>query len=126
MKNTVISVLIFLSMFIFIKYSHDKVINLCDDINSQCEEIERKIDKDKWAESYKDSIKLMDDIDNSFSFISVYMNHQDVDYLHNETLKLSQYTKYKNKSEALCSVHLIKHSSKSIKELQTPTLSNVF
>lgn len=126
MKNTIISILIFLSMFIFIKYSHNKVIALCDDIGSKCEEIETMLDEDNWDESYENSVKLMDDIDVSFSFISVYMNHQDVDFLHNETLKLSQYTKCKNKSEALCSIHIIKHSAESIKDIQTPTIENIF
>lgn len=113
-------------MFIFIKYSHDEVISLCDDIIKKCEVIENLIDSEDWDKSYNDSIKLMNDIDDSFSFISVYMNHQEVDLLHNETLKLSQYAKFKNKSESLASVHVIKHSADSIKELQDIRIKNIF
>lgn len=126
MKNTLISVVIFLAMMLFITYSHNKVITLCNDIISQCESIEKKLDNDNWNDSYESAVKLMNDIEESFIFISVYMNHQDVDCLHNETLKLSQYTRYKNRSESLSSVHIIKHSAKSIQELQTPTLKNIF
>lgn len=113
-------------MFVFIKYSHNTVIKLCNEVIEKCDALESLIANDSWTDSYRDSVKLMNDIDNSFSFVSVYMNHQDVDLLHNETLKLSQYTKFENKSEALASVHIIKHSADSIKELQNINIKNLF
>ncbi|QAA34631.1 DUF4363 family protein [Clostridium manihotivorum] len=126
MKNTITSILIFLCLLGFIIYSHSDLIKICDDVSTKCVKIEDSIKNDKWDESYKLSVDLKEYIEKSFEPLSVYINHQDADILVNESLKLSQYTKYENKSEALSSIHLIKYSTKAIKALQTPKLENIF
>ncbi|GIM29428.1 hypothetical protein CPJCM30710_20940 [Clostridium polyendosporum] len=126
MKNTIISLLIFLILFGFIFRSHNTLLTICGSISEKCETLEDLIKDDNWNKSYELAVELKDQIEESFEYISVYMNHQDLDILTNEILRLSQYTKYKNKSEALASIHVIKYSNKSIQSLQTPTIQNIF
>lgn len=126
MKNTLTSLFIFLCLLGFIIYSHGNLIKICDVINEKCTVLEKSLQEDDWEDSYKLSVELKEYIEKSFEPLSVYINHQDGDLLINESLKLSQYSKYKDKSEALSSIHLIKYSTKAIKALQTPSIQNIF
>lgn len=126
MKNTIISLLIFFVLFGFIFYSHNALLTICENISEKCDTLEDLIKDDNWNKSYELSVKLKNEIEDSFQSISVYMNHQDLDILTNEVLRLSQYVKYENKSDALSSIHVIKYSNRSIRSLQTPTIQNIF
>ncbi|GFZ34379.1 hypothetical protein CSC2_49050 [Clostridium zeae] len=126
MKNTLTSLFIFLCVLSFIIYSHSNLIKVCDAVNEKCTVLEKSLQEDDWEDSYKLSVELKEYIEKSFEPLSVYINHQESDLLINESLKLSQYSKYKDKSEALSSIHLIKYSTKAIKALQTPTIQNIF
>lgn len=126
MKNTLTSLFIFLCLLGFIIYSHGNLIKICNTINEKCTVLEKSLQEDDWENSYKLSVDLKEYIERSFEPLSVYINHQDSDLLINESLKLSQYSKYEDKSEALSSIHLIKYSTKAIKSLQTPSIQNIF
>ncbi|MBK1813953.1 DUF4363 family protein [Clostridium sp. YIM B02505] len=126
MKNTLTSLFIFLCILGFIFYSHSNLIKICDTISEKCTVLEKSLQEDNWDDSYKLAVDLKEYIETSFEPLSVYINHQEGDVLVNESLKLSQYSKYKDKSEALSSIHLIKYSTKAIKALQTPSIENIF
>lgn len=126
MKKALFSLLIFLTMCGFIIYSHINLMKVCEYINKESENIEEKIKSGEWEQSYEASVKLKDYMEDSFQSLSVYVNHQEIDSLTFEILKLSQYIKCRTKDEALASIHVIKYYSKNIKSIQVPTLQNIF
>lgn len=126
MKNTITSIILFSLMFIFVLYSHNMLINICDDINEKCLQIETAIDQKDWDKAYSLAVDVKDNVEKHSLSISVYINHTDINNLSNEVLKLTQYTKVRDNAESLASVHLVKYTSDAIKELQDITIKNIF
>lgn len=113
-------------MFIFVLYSHNMLINICDDINEKCLQIETAINQKDWDKAYSLAVDVKDNVEKHSLSISVYINHTDINNLSNEVLKLTQYTKVRDNAESLASVHLVKYTSDAIKELQDITIKNIF
>ena len=126
MKNTLLSFVIFFSLIGFMLYSHNLLIKMCDEIIVICNKLEEDIKNNDFDESYNDSLSLINRIEQSESPIAIYINHSDLDYILNEASKLSQYIKFKSTSDALASVSSIKIYTTTIKQLQIPTLQNIF
>ena len=101
------------------------VISLCNNIKTQCEDIELKMADGKIQEAYSESLELLDSIEEKNLVTSIYLSHQEFDNLLNEALKLSTYLIHEDTTEAHASLHLVKYNADHIKKLQIPTLENI-
>lgn len=126
MKHTIISLIIFGLLSVFVTYSHITLLNVCDDIISSCESLEESLEDNDWEKTYDDSVSLLDYIEEHYKSISLYINHQELDNLSFETIKLSQYIECKEVPESFASVHLVKKMTESIRDVQIPSIGNIF
>ena len=101
MKNSLISIFIFLVLISFLFYSDMKFKNLCTET-------------------------IFSRLDEQNIIPSIYINHLDYDVLLNEALKLTVYIEEDDMSEASASLHLLKFAAQHIKDLQVPDLKNIF
>ena len=62
---------------------------------------------------------------NGFKKVSVYVNHQDIDTLNTETVKLIDFIKVRDLSNSLSSLDSIKCLAEYIEELQQINLTNI-
>lgn len=125
MRNAILSVLLFLSIMIGIFFLNNSIINLCDHIKIQSEDIELKITDGKLKDAYYQSLELLNSIEAKNLVTSIYLSHQEFDNLLNEALKLSTYLDHEDETEAHASLHLVKYNADHIKKLQIPTLENI-
>lgn len=126
MRNAILSVLLFIFTMICVYYLNTSVINLCDNIKMQTEEIELKITNGEMEDAYYDSLELLNSIQKNNLITSIYLSHQEFDNLLNEALRLTTYLSHNDDTEAHTSLHLVKHNSEHLKKLQIPSLENIF
>ncbi|WP_040210297.1 DUF4363 family protein [Clostridium polynesiense] len=126
MKNVVISIVLFLSLLIFMVYSNKQLHNFCSAVSDSCEELEALLKDDEWDRSYDEACSLLDIVKSEAPMISVFMNHADIDTVSHEVYKLTQYVKQLDKSESLASVHILKHHIDNIVSLQRLSIENIF
>lgn len=125
MRNALLSVLLFLSIMICVLFLNNSIINLCNDIKKQSEDIELNIADGKIEDAYHQSLELLNSIEEKNIITSIYLSHQEFDNLLNEALKLSTYLVHEDEIEAHASLHLVKYNADHIKKLQIPTLENI-
>lgn len=125
MKNTIISLILFLTVIGFVIFANGKLIQLCDEISKESSKIEELIDTDNWNESYKKSVKLLELLKTDGFISSIYINHTDIDELINNTVRATVLIKCHDKAESLSTLHLIKYNADRIKQLQYPNLENI-
>lgn len=125
MKNLLISTLIFFSVFVSVIFFHNELINICDTTLKLNNDIEVLINKEDWDKAYEKSIELYNLVNDKYELISIYINHEDVDYLNTESLKLSQFIETKNLSETLASLHAMKSYASHLKKVQKINLGNI-
>ena len=125
MRNAILSVLLFLSIMICVFFLNNSVINLCNQIETQSEDIELEIKGGNLEVAYYKSLELLNSIEEKNLVTSIYLSHQEFDNLLNESLKLSTYLDHNDETEAHASLHLVKYNADHIKKLQIPTLENV-
>jgi hypothetical protein len=111
---------------ICVYFLNNSVLNLCDNIKNQSENIELKITGGQMEEAYYQSLDLLNTIQEKNVLTSIYLSHQEFDNLLNEALRLSTYLVHEDETEAHTSLHLVKHNADHIKKLQIPSLENVF
>ena len=107
-------------------YADFKFKSLCTDIVNICDEMEESIKTDNVEVSFEKAMDLFDMIQDRGSIAAIYINHMDYDVMLNEALKLSVYLENDDISESEASLHLLKYSTKHIKELQVPNIENIF
>ena len=125
MRNAILSVLLFLSIMICVFFLNESVLNLCDDIKMQAEDIELKLTEGEIEDAYHKSLELLNSIEDKNLVTSIYLSHQEFDNLLNEALKLSTYLIHEDETEAHASLHLVKYNAEHIKRLQMPNLENI-
>lgn len=126
MRNAILSVLVFIFTMICVYFLNNSIINLCDYVKAQSEEIELKITDGQLEDAYYQSLELLNSIEEKTLITSIYLSHQEFDNLLNEAVKLSTYLVHKDATEAHTSLHLVKHNSDHIKKLQKSSLENIF
>ena len=126
MKNSLISIFIFLILISFLFYSDMKFKNLCTDTINDCEFLEYGLSSENKEESFKAAMIIFSRLDEEAVIPSIYINHLDYDVLLNEALKLTVYIEKDDMSEASTSRHLLKFAAQHIKDLQVPDLKNIF
>lgn len=126
MKNSIISILLFIALIISLLFLNHNFTSLCADIIEKCEEIEFLLDEEEDSLAYEESVNLLNYIKNKSGIPTIYINHLDYDFLINESLKLSLYIKGDDVAESLATLHIIKYSAEHLKELQKPKIKNLF
>lgn len=125
-KNSLISLSLFLVLIIFLFYADFKFKELCTDIVNTCYEMEDSIKTADSEINFQKAMDLFDMIQERGSIAAIYINHMDYDVMLNEALKLSVYIENDDESESEASLHLLKYSTKHMKELQVPNIENIF
>lgn len=126
MKNSVISVLLFIVLVFSLLFLNNEFVSLCDDIIMKCEEIEVLLDDKNELLAYETSVKLLEFIKERDSIPAIYLNHADYDFLMNESLKLSLYIEGDDKAESLATLHVLRYNAEHLKNLQKPDIKNLF
>lgn len=126
MKNAILSILLFFFIMTCVYFLNNSVLNLCDSIKMQAEDIELKITGGEFEDGYYKSLQLLNSIEEKNLVTSIYLSHQEFDNLLNEAVKLSTYLVHEDETEAHTSLHLLKHNTDHIKKLQLANLENIF
>lgn len=126
MKNAIISIVIFFALLISIFFLNNSVLDLCDNIQNQLNEIETLLYNKDRENSYKKSLELLDYIHKKDLITSVYVNHSDFDIIRYETARLSIYISQDDDREAYASLNVIKQQAETVKHLQKLGLDNIF
>ena len=126
MKNSLLSIIIFLILISFLFYSDIKFKNLCTETINDCEFLEYGLSSENKEDSCESAMVIFSRLDEENIIPSIYINHLDYDVLLNEALKLTVYIEEDDMAEASASLHLLKFATKHIKELQVPAFKNIF
>lgn len=126
MKNSLISICIFIVLIGFLLYADISFKNLCTDIIHICDIMEDTIENSDQETNFKISMDLFNMIQKRGSIAAIYINHIDYDVLLNEALKLNVYIQEDDSAEAAASLHLLKYNTMNMKELQVPNIQNIF
>lgn len=125
MKNTILSIGLFIILFICLFFADKSLVSTCNEIYVKCEEIEISLNTKDDDKAYTQSVALLRFIEKEGCIASIYVNHVDYDFLINESLRLSIYIKEKDYSEALSSVHVLRYGSRNMKDIQKTNLKNL-
>lgn len=126
MKNLIASFVIFFVLIISMIFSINYLNKRIDHYTKKVNYMEDVISKESWDEAYKASMEFIKEWDKDSETVSVFINHTHVDSINSELLKLTQYIKYKDKSESLALIHEIKFLIEEILDVEKVTLANVF
>ncbi|MFA9397502.1 MAG: DUF4363 family protein [Clostridiaceae bacterium] len=126
MKRLIFPIFLFFSMILFIVLGTNFSNNSCKELKGISNKMEIMIENNQWDECYNTSIKLLDTWKISSKYLSIFINHSEIDSVNTEIWKLTQYTKFKNKDESLACIHTIKFLMEHIKNIQKPSLQNIF
>ncbi len=126
MKNIVISLMISVIMILAMSFSIKYLNKVSQDLGRLNDEIEHYIADDNWDEAYKASIDFTEKWIDYSKKIKLYLNHQEIDNIEMELMKLPQYIKEMTKDESLASVHVLKFLVDHISELEKIKLQNIF
>jgi|BioPla2DNA2_1021312.scaffolds.fasta_scaffold05967_9 hypothetical protein len=125
MKNTVISLALFLVLFTSLIFINNKFTELCSNLIEQSNQIEELLDKQEYSLAYLKALDLLDYINSNDFIPSIYLNHVDYDNLINECIKLCIYIKKEDASEACASLDLIEFSCEHLIKIQKINLKNI-
>ena len=126
MKNSLLSILLFILLLGFLTYTDISFKNLCSNIIEMCDEMENSISYSTKEENFEDAMAIFNLIEDKGKIAAIYVNHVDYDVLLNEALKLTIYIEKDDSSETEASLHLLKYSTEHMKELQVPNIENIF
>lgn len=125
MKNTIISFITLFILLFFVFIGNNNLNSLCDDSLKLSNEIQIALDNNNWDNALEKSLELKKVMSNGFKKVSIYVNHQDIDTLNTETVKLINLIKVRDLSNSLSSLDTIKCLAEYIKELQQINLTNI-
>lgn len=126
MRNSLISISLFIILLLSIFYLNNGFIKICNKAEISINEIEELISNKEYDLAYEKSEELLSYIDENDRIPTIYLNHTDYDSVINECLKLCIYIEERDISEAVASLHLVKYSVTHLKDLQTVNLKNIF
>lgn len=126
MKNMIATCIIFFLMIFILFFASKYIVLTCDKLLDVSSEIEENIVNNNWDESYMLSFELLNIYEGHVANLTLFLNHTDFDNIYSEVIKLSQYSKCKNKDEALSSIHVVKTLINQVKELESISIGNIF
>lgn len=125
MKNTILSIGLFLILFVCLFFADKSLDATCNTIAIKCEEIEILINTKDYDKCYTESVDLLRLMERKCCSASMYVNHVDYDCLINEALKLCIYVKEEDYSESLASLHILRYGARNMKDIQKTNLKNL-
>lgn len=125
MKNTLLSIGLFILLFICLFFADRSLVSTCTEVATKCEEIEILLNHKEKDAAYKESIDLLRYMEKEGSTTSMYVNHVDYDCLINESLRLCLYIKEEDEAEALACLHVLRYGVRNMKDIQKPNFKNL-
>ncbi|MCB2311008.1 DUF4363 family protein [Clostridium tagluense] len=126
MKNVYLAFSLFIIMIIGIFFSINTINQSCANLQDLNCTLESYILKENYKDAYNLSLDYIAQWKRDSKFLTIYIHHEDLDHVDNEVLKLTQYIKTRNKSEALATVHVMKYLVDHIKSHEKVSISNIF
>ncbi|WP_291635575.1 DUF4363 family protein [Clostridium sp.] len=126
MKNILAAFSLFIIMIIGIFLSTNAINRNCSHLQNLNCALESNIIKENYGDAYNLSLDYIAQWKKASNFLTIYIHHEDLDHVDNEVLKLTQYIKTKDKSEALATVHVMKFLIDHIKSHEKVSISNIF
>lgn len=126
MRNIWTACILFAVMLICISFSTKLLNENCNYLQAMNSSLENYLIKDDYNNAYKLSINYIAQWEKSSKILTIYIHHEDLDHIENELLKLTQYIKIQDKSEALATIHSIKYLLDHIANHEKVTISNMF
>ncbi|MBU3145465.1 DUF4363 family protein [Clostridium sp. CF012] len=126
MKNVYLAFSLFIVMIIGIFLSIIVINRNCDHLQNLNSTLESYILKENYKDAYTLSLDYIAQWKSDSKFLTLYIHHEDLDHVDNEILKLTQYIKTRDKSEALATVHVMKYLIDHIKSHEKVSISNIF
>lgn len=125
MKNTYISIFLFIALVIGLFFLNTKFVSLCNEVIIRCDSIEKFLNDYDEDNAYDDSVALIDLIIDKADVPAIYLNHVDYDMLKNDALKLSLYIRGEDRAESLATLHSLRSTAEHLRDLQTPNIKNL-
>ena len=125
MKNTIISIFLFIVLIIGLFFLNNKFVNLCNEIILRCDLIEESLNNYEEDKAYTDAVALIELIKEEADVPAIYLNHVDYDVLKNDALKLSLYIRGDDRAESLATLHAVRSTAEHLRDLQTPNFKNL-
>lgn len=97
----------------------------CTKFIKECDKLENLVLKNSWDKAYKQSNNLLEEWQNRDNKISMVINHSQIENIHIELWKSTQYVKMKNKDESLASIHVVKSLLTHIINAEKINLKNI-
>ena len=126
MKNILAAFSLFFIMIIGIFLSTNVLNHRCAYLQNLNCTLESYIIKENYKDAYDLSLDYIAQWKKDSKFLTIYIHHEDLDHVDNEVLKLTQYIKIKDKSEALATVHVMKYLIDHILSHEKVSISNIF
>ena len=125
MRNSIISVALFIALLVGLFFLNNKFVKLCNEIILKCDLIEEYLNNYDEDKAYEDAVALIDMIIEEADVPAIYLNHVDYDLLKNDALKLSLYIRGEDRAESLATLHSVRSTAEHLRDLQTPNLKNL-
>lgn len=126
MKKSIFPILLFLFMVIGLYFSTNYMHLTYNNLLKTACETEENIAFNEWDNAYINSVYLLKEFEHSMSYITLFLNHEELDSVYDEVLKLTQFTNQKDKVHSLSTIHLIKGLIESLDEEQKINIKNIF
>ncbi len=126
MKNILVAFGLFILMIIGIFISSNAIKLRCTQLQDLNSTLESYIIKENYEGAYDLSLDYRKQWKKTSKFLTIYIHHENLDMMNNESLKLTQYTKAKDKSEALATIHVMKYLIDHIIQHEEVSISNIF
>ncbi|MFU7517404.1 DUF4363 family protein [Clostridium sp. HCS.1] len=125
MKNTYISIFLFITLVVGLFFLNNKFVSLCNEVIIRCDNIEEFLNSYDEDNAYDYSVALIDLIIDEADVPAIYLNHVDYDMLKNDALKLSLYIRGEDRAESLATLHSLRSTAEHLRDLQTPNIKNL-
>lgn len=125
MKNTYISIFLFIALVVGLFFLNNKFVSLCNEVIIRCDDIEEFLNSYDENNAYDYSVALIDLIIDEADVPAIYLNHVDYDMLKNDALKLSLYIRGEDRAESLATLHSLRSTAEHLRDLQTPNIKNL-
>ena len=125
MRNSIISVALFIALLVGLFFLNNKFVKLCNEIILKCDLIEEYLNNYEEDKAYEGAVALIDMIIEEADVPAIYLNHVDYDLLKNDALKLSLYIRGEDRAESLATLHSVRSTAEHLRDLQTPNLKNL-
>lgn len=125
MKNILAAFSLFIIMIIGIFFSSNLITQRCNHLQEVSSSLESYITKEQYSNAYNLSLDYIAQWKKTTKVLAIFIHHEDLDHISNEALKLTQYIKVKDKSEALATVHVMKYLIDHVIDHEKVSISNL-